>query len=481
MAELKNLETLAQNVADAAAAARNADIDSAKSAILTKVENEVVAKVIKNELDVDLNQLATKAEVAAAGTAASEALASAVSTLNGTIETNRQAASNALSDYRDSVSETVEGINASIGTNTQSISDNAAAIAQNVTAIAQAQADITSNATAISAANAAIALKADAANVYTKQEVNELLGNAANVEEIIGTYTKDKIDELLEREMDVENTYSKSQADAKFATIATLTTDEGRIAELETKCQTVIGDIQANTTLATTANNTANDAQTVANGATTIANEAKTKATEAKSVAGEAKTTAESASATAASAADVAAAASTTATAADGWFYENPLTTTYNVTCAFEGYNLTLEGGEIVSVKDTEGKELNGYAGLSSAKILEDYTVTIQSDGSYGDFKSWTFPDGLYPITETESNTGKVTFVMPNKPISISAKYYNTPVSRIIDITAEGGKTTICEGESVQLIASVEPKWAHTKKMKWESGNINQLPRVLEE
>ena len=164
-----------------------------------------------------------------------------------------------------------------------------------------------------------------------------------------------------------------------------------------------------------------------------------------------------------------------TATAADGWFYENPLTTTYNVTCAFEGYNLTLEGGEIVSVKDTEGKELNGYAGLSSAKILEDYTVTIQSDGSYGDFKSWTFPDGLYPITETESNTGKVTFVMPNKSTSISAMYYNTPVSRIIDITAEGGKTTICEGESVQLIASVEPEWAHTKKIKWESSNTGNL------
>lgn len=318
MAELKNLNTLAQNVANAAATARTADINAAKEDVLTTVETVTVAKVIKEKLDVNLDQLATKAEVSAAGTAASEALAGAVSTLNETIASNKTEASDALSAYRDSVTETVEDINASISANTQSITNNGTAITANTNAIAQAQADITANATAIGVANENIALKANAADVYTKAEINELLGNAAGVDQIVGTYTKDKIDELLAAEMDVTNTYSQAQADAKFATIADLTTTNGRVSELETKCQTVLGDIQANATLATTANQTANDAQTTANGATTIANEAKTKATDAKTIAGEAKTTAENAATTATNAATTATTAAATATAADG-------------------------------------------------------------------------------------------------------------------------------------------------------------------
>lgn len=318
MAELKNLSTLAQNVATAAATARTADINAAKQEVLTTVETTTVEKVIKNTLNVDVNQLATKAEVTAAGTSASEALAGAVSTLNGTISDNRTAAETALSNYRDGMTETISGINESIGANAQSITNNSTAIATNTANIAQAQADIAANATAIEVANGVIATKANAADVYTKAEVNELLGNAAGVDQIVGTYTKDKIDELLAAEMDVANTYSQAQADAKFATIANLTTAEGRINELETKCQTVIGDIQANATLATTANQTANDAQTIANGATTTANDAKQKAVDAKSIAGEAKTAAEGAVATANGAAGNAATALSTANTADG-------------------------------------------------------------------------------------------------------------------------------------------------------------------
>ncbi len=165
--------------------------------------------------------------------------------------------------------------------------------------------------------------------------------------------------------------------------------------------------------------------------------------------------------------------ATITATAIDTRYDTKPITTTYDVTCLFEGYNLTLEGGVIESVKDSSGKELEGYEGLASVKIMEDATVTIKSDGSYDDFKEWQFPEGVNPTTNPEQTTGRISFKMPNKDITISAKYYNMTVQRIDSIEAE--KTTICEGESVQLTAKVYPEYAHNKKMKWTSSNTGNV------
>ena len=110
---------------------------------------------------------------------------------------------------------------------------------------------------------------------------------------------------------------------------------------------------------------------------------------------------------------------------------------------------------------------------------MEDYIVTIQSDGSYGDLNNWKFPEGLIPMTNTESGTGKVTFRMPKNAVAISAEYGNTLVYAIDSITADheiyNNTISICEGEEVQLTANVSPTWAHNKKMKWTSANSGSV------
>lgn len=328
MAEIKNLTTLAQGVATAANTARDAAISAANEAVITEVRTTVITEVVKEQLgeNINISDLATKADVNAAATTAADNLADAVDILEGKITTNKTAAENALSSYQTDMEDTIQGINTAIGEKGNDITAAVGRIQVNESDIAQAKADIQTNATAIAGKVSTTDFDTYKSTVYTKAEINELLGNEAGVSEIIGTYTKDKIDELLAREMDVENTYSKTQTDNLLAGKAdtdTVTTLSSNVDQVKTdivglkNTDNALSDrITTNANDILTINGKAETAVTQSSNAVATANTAKSKAETAETNAATALSTANSATQTAATAVTTANSATETAATA---------------------------------------------------------------------------------------------------------------------------------------------------------------------
>lgn len=193
--------------------------------------------------------------------------------------------------------EIAEVNNAVVGNQTV-INDNVQAIASNKTAIEQISADVGS-------LQETVADKADAAKVYTKEEISELLAAKANLEEVfkkIDTYSAEKIQELFaqEDETDLGLFYTKTEVDNMLSAKA----DQESFAVTETRAKNnkskivnltdviipgIIERLDAAVSNSNSALENANDAKTVADNANNTAIEAKASADAAKTMAAEAK------------------------------------------------------------------------------------------------------------------------------------------------------------------------------------------------
>ena len=114
--------------------------------------------------------------------------------------------------------------------------------------------------TAIGTLTTNVAGKADAANVYTKAEVDSTVGTLRS--EIVAAETgmdQEAVETVINNAI-ADKTYTKTEADSKFATLTALDQANGKITENTTNIASLTSDVE-------TAANKANDAYTLADSA----------------------------------------------------------------------------------------------------------------------------------------------------------------------------------------------------------------------
>jgi len=300
---------------------------------LTAVKNDITAlqgskaeqtavEAKDQELQADISEVSRNLEDFSIKVYEKTEVDSKVQEINSSITAVDNKIVETASNIRNEISE----VNSAVVENKATINSNAQSIADNKLAIDQAAADITT-------LQETLETKADLADVYTKQEISDLLSAKANLDEVfkkIDTYSAEKIQELFaaEDETDLGLFYTKVEVDNMLST----KTDQEAFAATELKAEqnkrditnlseVVIPGISDKADAASTASSealeNANDAKTVANNANNTAIEAKASADAAKTMAADAKTLASSVATTAQEANDKSDVAVETARAAE--------------------------------------------------------------------------------------------------------------------------------------------------------------------
>ena len=225
-----------------------------------------------------------------------------------TLESSISAVDNKIVETASNIRNEIVNVNDIVIENKSAINSNVQAIADNKIAIEQVAFDIT-------ALQGTVDTKANIADVYTKQEVSELLEAKANLDEVfkkIDTYSAEKIQELFaaEDETDLGLFYTKVEVDDKLDTKVdkeTFTVVEAKADSNEQKISNLtditipgISDkVDAAVQSSSEALENATDAKNIASIANDTSIEAKASADFAKTSATEAKILANSVTSTA--------------------------------------------------------------------------------------------------------------------------------------------------------------------------------------
>lgn len=215
---------------------------------------------------------------------------------------------NKIKETASNIRSEIAEVNSAVVSNQTAINDNTLAITDNKTAIETATASIAD-------LQEQVNNKIDAADVYTKTEIADLLTAKANLDEVfkkIDTYSAEKIQELFEREdeTDLGLFYTKTEVDSMLSAKAdqeafavTETRASNNKRKIATLTEVTIPGLAERIDIAVRNSNdaleSANDTKTVADNANNTAIEAKASADFAKTTATEAKSLASSVSAVA--------------------------------------------------------------------------------------------------------------------------------------------------------------------------------------
>lgn len=309
----------------------NTQVASNASAITELQNNSAVASEVNNELTAiktDITTLQdTKAEQSAVETK-DLALENSINEISRNLEdfsvkvyekaevdNKVQEVNSAIFTVDNKITETASNIRSEVAVVNEIVTENKAVINSNVQAITDNKLAIERTTADLNALQETVETKANAADVYTKQEVSDLLSAKANFDEVfkkIDTYSAEKIQELFaaEDETDLGLFYTKVEIDEMLSGKA----DQDAFATTELRAKHNKQNIANLTDVVIpgisdrvdSAVQSANEALENANSAKTTAGNANNTSIEAKVTADAAKTAAVDAKALANSVASVA-------------------------------------------------------------------------------------------------------------------------------------------------------------------------------
>ena len=218
------------------------------------------------------------------------------------VDSKVQEVSEAISACDGKINTTASNIRSEIADINNIVTENKAIINGNVQDIADNKLAINMANSNISDLQTAVSTKAEASNVYTKDEISELLSGKANLEEVykrIDTYSAEKIQELFaqEDESDLSLFYTKTESDNLFANKvayeSTVSTVDQINSSLSEMIDVIVPGISEKADAAVETSNealiAANDSKVVASNANNVSIEAKATAESAKTMATDAK------------------------------------------------------------------------------------------------------------------------------------------------------------------------------------------------